>query len=153
MVYIFSVSLQLSAGIILLIWSLKNFQENVLNLYFPGGNTAARDVNNDDIILLDKDRLRDKANTILLSLFSFLDLSVGVFLSIFANKQYENSINLTLVIVISIAMIIMEILFSNLISAMKYKENVEMPLSDLEKKGLDVLVEISTKEIDEMFNS
>ena len=89
MVYIFSVSLQLSAGIILLIWSLKGFQENVLNLYFPGGNTASRDENNDDIVLLDKNRLRDKANTIFLSLFSFFDLSLGVLLSIFANKQYE----------------------------------------------------------------
>lgn len=149
MIYILSISLQLSAGIILLIWSLKNFHENVLDLYFPGSNVVTRDENNN--VTLDKQRLRDKANIITLSLFSFLDLSVGFLLSIIGSKIYENIINITLVIILSLAIIVIERILSCGFSALIYSKNIIVPYSILEARGVGTF--ITSAEVDEMLNN
>lgn len=151
MIYIYSVSLQLSAGIILLIWSLRSFQDNVLQMYFPGSNAVSPDEKNN--VALDKRRLREKANTILLSLFSFVDLIAGYLLSIFAEKLYESIVILTLVLVVSMFVVCAEAVLAAIISAAIYSKDQIITCSDLEQKEIDVMMPISNEVIEEILKS
>ena len=148
MIQIISISLQLSAGLILLLWSFKNINENVIDLYFPGSNIAIRDEDNN--VTLEKNRLREKMQYILYSIFSFIDLSLGFMLSIFAEQEHESCIVFTLVIIISLTIIIFEIAASNFLAKLKYKDDIVISYSELESRGVDTAMTV--REIDESWN-
>ena len=67
--YEFSISMQLSGSLILLIWCFAKISTNVLDMCFPGVIFAKRKENGD--LYIDKELIRQKIKNIFLNIFAF----------------------------------------------------------------------------------
>lgn len=150
MLFAFSYAFQISGAIILLLWSLKSVKQNVFELYFPGSNVIERDEN--DICILDKEKLQKGLQTILQNIFAFVDLIVGYSMAIFAEKLFENCKTFVIVWILTLTITGIEHLTAVIIAKIRYPKDISIAFDEVQKYKTDVGTFVTEREIDQMFN-
>ena len=151
MIFVISLSLQVAAGVILLLWSFGKRDQLVIQQYYPGSNIATRDKNNN--VVLKKEKLQKAYQRIVMSNWSFSDLVLGYLLSVFAEKRGSNWALFMLILIVSALIVACELWLSGIVSRKKYPQDLVIPFSALEDQGLEVETIITAEEIDRMFES
>jgi len=149
MIYIFSLTLQITGSILLLMWSFSKINKNALEMCFPGINIVERDDNN--MCIIKKEILQKNVETIFQNVFAFGCLVFGYLLSIFGlnNQQYLWE-KLTIVCILTLLSIIILIKMSRYMSRAWYKNDLIIPYDELENIGVETVA--TEKEIEDMFN-
>ena len=146
--YVFSLALQISGAVLLIIRYWGNTKGRVINEYFPGAGIANNDGN--DNAVLEANRVRDCVIEIYANRTAFIYIAVGYALSVFGEKGIGNNIViLLLVIITSAALIFLEHIVAHKLASYLYKENIIIPYDTL-PKYIDRT--LSTKDIEKMLN-
>lgn len=146
-VYILSLAFQVSGAVLLIIKYWGRTRERIVDEYFPGSNFIDRDENNN--VRMKKEKVQKCAQTIYGNRMAFVFISVGYILSIFgATNEARKSCILSLVIISTIIIILLEKGISVAISKKFYKKDIEMPYSNIK----DIADTVATNsEIDALF--
>lgn len=139
MLFACSYAFQISGAIILLLWSWKGIKKDVFSdLYFPDSNIIIRDKNN--ICVFPKERLQKETKNIFLNVFAFVDLVVGYSFAIFAEKLVENNKTFTATVILAIAITAIEYLEADIISKIRYPQDVRKPFDEVIKRKPGVVI-------------
>lgn len=149
MCYVFSYVFQLSGALLLLLWSLKGIRKNAIDLYFPSSSIVERD--DDNICRLLKEILQKNAKTVILSVFSFVDLIVGYLIAILSEKQYGNCKTFLLVSIFTLGVVGIEYLLAVIIAKKRYPQDVFVSYEELEKRGIATMA--TETEVNEMLDT
>ena len=106
--YILSIVFQIAGAIILLLDSLTNIEEQICRIYFEKDTSNV--VDNNCMISLNKEKVKDIAKGIILNRCAFVDLIIGYLAAIFAEKNINN--NEAVIIIAFFAILIIAIEFS-----------------------------------------
>lgn len=149
MIQIFSISLQLSGAVILLLWCLRGAsKEQVVRKYFPGSNTVKRD--DDDNCVLSKEKLQAISSEVYVNALAFVDLIVGYLIAYFVKDTYSPVVAVVFTVLITSALIIFERFVARKLAAKKYPKDIVIPYSYLEKYGVDTFA--TDKEVNDMLD-
>lgn len=125
-VYILSISLQVAGAICLIMNYWGNVKEKVILTYYAGGEIPKAQDN--DMVLLKKERLQSCAKDIYMNRFSFVYIIIGYAIGLFGNIT-DNSNRLCVLLAIVLFCTILTCIcrsLSSLISKKAYKDNMEV---------------------------
>lgn len=132
-VYIFSITLQVAGAICLIMNYWGNVKEKVILTYYAGGEIPKAQDN--DMVLLKKERLQSCAKDIYMNRFSFIYIIIGYGIGLFGNIT-DNSNKLLILLAIVIFCIILTCIcrsLSSLISKKAYKDDMEVDRKIIEQ--------------------
>ena len=138
---------QLAGALILLMNSINGSKSAVIKNCFPGSNVVERD--DDNNCVLSKWDLRISAHKIYLNITAFFDLVVGYGIAAFSPTAADSTVY-TVVAVLGGAILLtsMEYGACKLFAYLKYKDDLIIAYSELEKHGVETTM--TGKEVDEM---
>lgn len=125
-IYILSISLQVAGAICLIMNYWGNVKEKVILTYYAGGEIPKAQDN--DMVLLKKERLQSCAKDIYMNRFSFIYIIIGYGIGLFGNIT-DNSNRLYVLLMIGIFCTILTCMgrgLSSLISKKTYKDDMEV---------------------------
>lgn len=127
--YIASMSFQL-VGAIILLWSSvqKKIEEQIPIIYFE--KESGNIVDEDEMISLNKEKVKDIAKSIILNRCAFVYLILGYATTICAEKTMSNCYTVTGVIVFSSILFCIGCCISEKISKAQAEKNVKVPAID-----------------------
>lgn len=147
MIHVISISFQLAGAVILMLWCLKGSNEKqIISKYFPGSNIANRDNKNNCI--LKKEKIRSITRDIYINVLAFTNLIIGYLISYFNVDTLNPIHSVILTLLFTTIIIAAEYLLATLIAYLKYRQDLIINYSQLEKFGVDTTV--TEKEVDEM---
>ena len=149
MLFVGMLVFQLAGALILLLNSINGSKEAVIKNCFPGSNIVERD--DDDNRVLPHEHLRNGAHKIYLNIIAFLDLVIGYGIAAFSPcTTYQTLHTVVMVLGGSILLTLMEYGASKWIARIKYRVDLTIAYSELEKHGVETTA--TGKEMDEMLN-
>ena len=132
-IYMLSISLQVSGAICLIMNYWGNVKEKVIITYYAGGEMAKAQDN--DMILLKKERLQSCAKDIYANRFSFIYIILGYAIGLFGNiADTDNKLYMLLLIFIfCVILTCIGCYLPSLISKKVYAEDMEVERKIIEK--------------------
>lgn len=147
-IYEFSISMQLSGALILLLWCFSKISTNAIDMCFPGVIFAKRKDSGEPYI--EKGVIQNKVKTIFLNMCAFVYISIGYLVSVFAENDMEKPwCKLLLIVVMTIIFLSVAYLISRYMSAAWGREDRLLSEEEIEKYNIPT--EISEHEIEGLF--
>ena len=148
MIYILSLSFQLSGALILLLWSWRKTEKHIIDSYYPAEAVAEPDDN--DICTMKKERVQLVITDLYRNRCAFSDLCLGYLITIWGEKTFSDCITFVSIIIGTAIITKFECSITNIIAKKKFPEDVKVHSSELEKRGISMT--ITDKETQEMIN-
>lgn len=151
MLYESTIGLQVAGAVILLLKYFSNTYKSILQEYFSDGEPAIRD--DDDNIILKKSKIQKSARTVYTYRMSFLLIVVGYILNVFGQKFDDMLTSSIAILLWAIIALIIGWAIPCIWAKIRYKNDIQINLKELEKYVPHVATPMTTKEIHEMFKS
>lgn len=129
LVYLFSLSLQVSGTLILIFFCWGSTKKLVLRAVYPANTIVER--NDDDTVTISKEKLYEAHKEVLLNRIAFISLFCGYLLSIIGTNNGMNPwCGLLMVFMISCILSGLEYAVAHLIAKMSNKKDRKYPYND-----------------------
>lgn len=152
MVYEISIGLQVAGATILAYQYWGNVKHEILREYFSGGNcNAKRSPDNDENVILERDKLRQAAGKIYRNRCSLIYIISGYLLSVFEKPDDSVIFSFLVVLITLVVLSLLGILLSVFLAKQFYKKDETTTFKQLDDQSIDVITPMSTDEIDALF--
>ena len=146
LMYLFSLSLQVTGALILIIFCLGNTERCVLNTIYPANTDMHREENN--TVIIRKEKLYKAHYQVLLNRNAFIFIGAGCLFSLFGSNDGINPwLGLIVVAFVSALLIGSVVLVARLIASCRNKEDKIYPYEELcAKLDCDILTNATIQE-------
>ncbi len=149
--FLFSIALQVSGALILIIFCWGNTEKRVLNTIFPANTSVHRE--EDNTVIISKEKLYKAHKEILLNRYAFIFICAGYLLNLFGENDGLNLwIGLVVVIASSVVIVSVGVQAAHLYAQHCNRSDRRYKYDDLcSKLDNDISTNCIDSEIDEMF--
>lgn len=149
LIYLLSLSLQVSGALILIVFCWGNTERRVLNTIFSANANVHRE--DDDTVIISREKLIRAHKNVLLNRTAFILIAIGYLLSLFGtNEGVCPWVGLVIVLMLSVILVAIGVLIVNVIAKVCNRKDKVYPFEELcSKLDNDVVTNAIDSEIDE----
>lgn len=150
LIYLLSLSLQVSGALILILFCWGKTERRVLNTIYSATSSIHRE--NDNTVIIDKEKLYKAHKEVLLNRNAFIFIAVGYLLSLFGTSEgICHWIGFVIVLIVSVLLVGVGVLLAHTIAKISNRNDRRYTFEDLcSKLDKDVDTNMIDSDIDEI---